>query len=478
MEKERNDKLGFIQEFNTLEIVIGDKNDDFDELKRLVTQLWKDNSENEEDGSGYEANSENTTDLARYDAKWEQNLLRILSNSLDNSLNEVLYEEKRNENVFVKIIDLEERRGSLIILVTFVANLINGFEKYGALRQSYDHFVQDVRRVFSGIGHKKKVKITLKETLVSSKSNGGYSFLKQLRSINIFWSISGASTALLKNSYTDHNKYKSLGAAILFTGCFAFISCCFALSYLTNQWFIIIPIAFLWSLTIINIDMMIINTMVKYEKKSFNSFLGFASRIFLGVAIAFALSVPVELTLLNDEIKDEIDRYDRQNLEQEVSKSIEKFARLEELKNLKIEREKQFNDEMQGKPSASGKRGYGPIAEKIESQIYDLTTEIEVLEQKKDSVESIVRKEINGNTDQNNKYGFLASYRALHRLQYASDDKSVLHMTWGIRVLLLLIELLPIISKLLMRRGSYDSRYEYEEYKSTRINDRLRKNIP
>lgn len=466
--------LGFIQEFHQLQIIIGDHSDDYYALRKQVSGLWKDAKVVEEE----DLEDCVTGQVSRNEACWENKLLQFLNETLHKSRSRYLPNGEAGKDIVIKIIDLEVRAGSLHINASLVSNLYHGFDQYDALRRAYDFFVGETERLFTSVVPTKKVAVQFKNVTPHQKGKLNTSFLKSLTSLRFFWNVSGASIAFLEKSYPDYNKYKNLGAAILFTGTFAFLSGCFALSYLTDNWWIRIPIGLLWGLTIINIDMMIVNTMVKYEKFHISSVVGVISRLLLGVAIAFALSVPVEMTLLNDEIRDEIDRYDRVNTEIAVDEATKEFERIDELKQLKVEKEALFNAEMQGKETASGRRGYGQIAQKIEGQINELTTEIEALEQRRDSTEAQLRREITTQTEQNNKYGFLASYRAFHRLQYESADDSVFYISWGIRLLILMVELLPIISKLLMRRGAYDSTCELEEYKLMRMNDRIRKQIP
>ena len=303
-------------------------------------------------------------------------------------------------------------------------------------------------------------------------------FLTQLRKNNLFWNISGAAIKLLERSYTDHNKYKNLGAAIFFTAIFATISAGFALSYLTSNWWIMVPVALLWGLTILNIDMMIVNTINNNEKVSWKSVVGFLARVLMGTIIAISISVPVEMTLLKDEIRDEIDTYDRKAIELEKTKVKAEFDQLAGLKARKDTLQLKFIDEMQGKPNASGYRGYGVISKKIEKDLIELDSMIKVLEVRKDTTLRATVNKMAATQEANNKYGFLGSFRALYRLQYKSEDNSVWLISMGIKLLLLMIELMPILSKTLMSRGAYNSLYELEEQKLIKSYDKERNDLP
>ncbi len=444
-------ELGFVQEFYALEIRIGNATDAFEDVQQALFQLCE------------------------RDAAAEMSLEARLRTILQQKIKANFYESNlthlQAEQVAVNIIAYEERQAPLRIVVTLVVNLYTHFERYADLQQSQTTFLQDIRYFLQPLGTQYPVEASLQHTSPHKPRTLSDNFVQLLAKTNLFWSASGASILLLEKSYTDHNKYKNLGAAILLTGAFAFVSATFALSYLTDNWLIIVPVALLWCFTIINIDMMIINTMVKYKKWTLRSFFGFLSRILLGVAIAISISIPVEMTLLEDEIRDEIDRNDRALLQAEVDKSIAEFAELDTLKAQKVALQERFNEEMQGKTGGSGRVGYGTIAKKLETQMLSLDSTILRLEAEKDSTQARVSREMENAQVENNKYGFLASYRALHRLQYDSEDNSVFYIALGIKILLLLIELLPIISKSLMRRGAYDALYELEEQKYVRMSD-------
>lgn len=302
-------------------------------------------------------------------------------------------------------------------------------------------------------------------------------FITQLRKNNLFWNISGAAIKLLEKSYTDHNKYKNLGAAIFFTAVFATISAGFALSYLTTNWWVILPVSILWGFTILNIDMMIVNTINNNEKSSWKSVAGFLARVLMGTIIALSISVPVEMTLLKDEIRDEIDANDRKAVETEKNKVKTEFDQLAGLKARKDTLQLKFIDEMQGKPNASGYRGYGVISKKIEKDLVELDSMIKVLELRKDTTLRATVNKVTANQEANNKYGFLGSFRALYRLQHKSEDNSVWMISMGIKLLLLMIELMPILSKTLMSRGAYNALYEMEEQKLIQRSDSERKNL-
>lgn len=312
-------------------------------------------------------------------------------------------------------------------------------------------------------------KITVRMSQTEEKS-----FFQEIRSNNLFWSLSGASMRFLKEAYPDHNKYKNLGAAVFFTGIFAAISASLALSFMTNNWIVIALVALLWGLTIINIDMLIVGTMIKYSKWSWKSFWSFIARLLLAAIIATSISIPFEMTLLKDDVRDEIERFDREAIASETDKIKGDYQELAALKTKQDELQSRFIDEMQGRDGGSGRVGYRDIAKKIEAEKTTIINRINQLERQRDSTLTHTTTTITLQQERNNKYGFLASYRALHRLEFQSSDNAVLVISIGIKILLLFIELMPIISKSLLRRGVYDAKYELEEMKLMQALDKER----
>lgn len=132
-------------------------------------------------------------------------------------------------------------------------------------------------------------------------------------------------------------------------------------------------------------------------------------------------------------------------METEKNKVKTEFDQLAGLKARKDTLQLNFIDEMQGKPNASGYRGYGVISKKIEKDLVKLDSMIKVLELRKDTTLRATVNKMTANQEANNKYGFLGSFRALYRLQHKSEDNSVWMISMGIKLLLLMIELMSIL---------------------------------
>ncbi len=116
-----------------------------------------------------------------------------------------------------------------------------------------------------------------------------------------FW-LSGAGADTLDECPTwEQRKYVAFGATVLVPTVFAFIACAYALSTLTENWKIIIPVALAWGLIILTIDRALLATY-----RSFQSFTRKVSQFFLRILVAvlmgLTISHPLTLLLFNDTI--------------------------------------------------------------------------------------------------------------------------------------------------------------------------------
>lgn len=121
--------------------------------------------------------------------------------------------------------------------------------------------------------------------------------LKQL----FFW-LSGAGADTLEQCPGwEQRKYVAFGATVLVPTVFAFIACGYALSTLTDNWNIIVPIAFAWGLIIMTIDRALLSIYRSYQR--FHRKVGqFFLRIVVAALMGVTISHPLTLLLFNDTI--------------------------------------------------------------------------------------------------------------------------------------------------------------------------------
>ncbi|MCH1407839.1 MAG: DUF4407 domain-containing protein [Verrucomicrobiales bacterium] len=121
--------------------------------------------------------------------------------------------------------------------------------------------------------------------------------IKQL----FFW-LSGAGADTLEQCPGwEQRKYVAFGATVLVPTVFAFIACAYALSTLTDNWNIIIPVALAWGLIIMTIDRALLSIYRSYQR-----FHRKVSQFFLRIVVAalmgITISHPLTLLLFNDTI--------------------------------------------------------------------------------------------------------------------------------------------------------------------------------
>ncbi|MDZ7369492.1 MAG: DUF4407 domain-containing protein [candidate division KSB1 bacterium] len=138
---------------------------------------------------------------------------------------------------------------------------------------------------------------------------------------------SGVETKFLKQAHSEHTKYASIGASVLFTAIFAFIASSYAiykvfyidsnartvggnvqLNVQLNEMAIYYALGFgfLWGLMIFNLDRYIVSSMRKEEKR-WKEFVPAFLRIIVASLIAIVISKPLEVKLFETRILDQLD---------------------------------------------------------------------------------------------------------------------------------------------------------------------------
>ena len=126
------------------------------------------------------------------------------------------------------------------------------------------------------------------------------------------WNVAGAETPILEKCQTDHKKFSAIGATILMT---AFIALCAGTSaawYFTQKgsddsgafgWSLVFGA--IWATLIFCIDRSLVITLKKKEnRKSTWWVVPFVSRAALAIIVAFMVSIPLELVIFEDYIKE------------------------------------------------------------------------------------------------------------------------------------------------------------------------------
>tara|TARA_R110002096_G_scaffold119925_10_gene259931 strand:+ start:390 stop:2150 length:1761 start_codon:yes stop_codon:yes gene_type:complete len=124
---------------------------------------------------------------------------------------------------------------------------------------------------------------------------------------HLFFWLSGAGTETLEQCPGwEQRKYVAFGATVLVPSVFAFIACTYALSTLTDNWKIIIPVALTWGLIIMTIDRALLSIYRSYQ--GFHRKVGqFALRIVVAALMGITISHPLTLLLFSDTISSVIE---------------------------------------------------------------------------------------------------------------------------------------------------------------------------
>ncbi len=134
------------------------------------------------------------------------------------------------------------------------------------------------------------------------------------------WWCAGADKKILEySSYSDHVKYVGIGGVVLATGVMAALSMGFAMhtifadvnpstGKMEGNWFITIPIALAWAVIIFNLDRFIVSSTGKgdgTENIKGKEFLNAIPRLAMAVLLGLTISAPLETYIFQKEIQRE-----------------------------------------------------------------------------------------------------------------------------------------------------------------------------
>ncbi len=302
-----------------------------------------------------------------------------------------------------------------------------------------------------------------------------------------FWVCSGVHITKLRTIPEDYVKYASIGATVFFTGLLAALSGGYAMHSVFDNYWVTIPFAIVWGLVIFNLDRYIVSSLVKPKASGKGALVDFfrelppaIPRFLLAAVIAFAVSNPLELRLF----KKEIDIQLAANLEKFKSEfsvnssykkqigAVQKAQKEEKLFKDLTENERQLanfeNDyvkEVQG-ITGTKKYGYGIAAKTLEKSIAALKSRNDSIKSAYSKVEFSNNIKIDSLEKAHNVAfaeqlkqraevpGFLAQNMALAQLQ--ASNPTVKITSWFLRLLFLILEISPILVKLLSPKGLYD----------------------
>jgi hypothetical protein len=327
----------------------------------------------------------------------------------------------------------------------------------------------------------------------NGQDNGLYSYdsfgpqKKQEPRKNFLWWCAGAHEKLLKEFPSEHAKYSGLGGVLLATFVLAALSAGYAIMTVFNSWPIAFFFAIVWGLIIFNFDRFLVSTMRKYGVSRRKQIWMAVPRLALAILIGFTIARPLELKIFEKEINVKM----VQNLHKkiQVNDSLLTIENNAQMNAATAERERltarktAIEDSLHKLQTAyvqeadgtggSLQRGIENLT-RLKLDAYNqskqqYTPELAHLEAGIKSQDSILtyakanmelkRKQYEESAKAN--MGFLERNKALADL--AGEESSVFWSNLLLSLLIIMIEIGPVLSKLIMPVGPYDVALAKEE---------------
>ena len=310
---------------------------------------------------------------------------------------------------------------------------------------------------------------------------------KPVEAGNFLWWCAGAHQKLLKQFPSEHSKYSGLGAVLLATFVLATLSGGYAIYTVFGNWLWTIAFAIIWGLIIFNFDRFLVSTMRKYGISRRKQIMMAIPRIVLALLIGVVIARPLEMKIFDKEINVKM----TENLHKKIqlNDSLLAMEYKNQLVNAETERQRllgrklAIEDTLHNLQTAylqeadgtggSMQRGIENIT-RLKQDAFNLSRnqfapELMSLDQGMRSQDSIMgtakasmedkRKEFEKTAIAN--MGFLERNKALSDL--SAQESSVFWASLLISMLIILIEIGPVLSKLIMPLGPYDIALAKEE---------------
>ena len=347
------------------------------------------------------------------------------------------------------------------------------------------------------------------------------------------WICAGVNRKMLRQCPSDYAKYSGTGGTILFTAIMAAISGGYAISFVFQDAPLYVPFIFglIWGLMIFNLDRFMVNTMYSDGKHTISKaeFWGGFPRIILAIFLGIVISTPLEIRIFQDKIKSQliIDQgkvgddvrqahdllyQQRKDIEDQISTRNNQLTdlragRLDGVSGRVADKEKELREaenRLYNETNGDGvtkKKGYGPAAKQLESQVNRLKGELANLrnEEKQNNAnnqayikqrtvsvqneieeynrrlkevdEKIKEVESQGTEGQKALTGFCAQISALNAIA-SLENTSLFLARLFISLLFIAIEVIPTLFKMMVSSGPYDDMLLAEKHRIKALADR------
>lgn len=300
------------------------------------------------------------------------------------------------------------------------------------------------------------------------------------------WWLATAEEALIKDCIIDRNRYAIIGASVLGTWVFATLAWAYFFSTVTGT----IPavlMGILMGLIILGIDRALIKSIRKTNR---NQILALIFRGLLAVMIGLFMAQPALLFLFEKEVRvqaslDNEARKQQKRAEQEKVYAPRKIALLNQQKRLQNELDIRYTAMNQARidfiaetdgTGGSKKIGLKDIAQAKQREYERLLGEYNDRTQQNNPSITVINEELKMIEEQINKEqaafntllneGFVTRIEALNHL--VEKNTAVAFRYYLLVGILLLIELMPLLSKLMMPYGTYEEKAMFVEEEEIR----------
>lgn len=324
------------------------------------------------------------------------------------------------------------------------------------------------------------------------------------------WWCAGADAQILRySSYSDHVKYQGIGGVVLATGLLAVLSMGFAIQVIFGKLGLSLLIGAGWGLVVFNLDRFIVSSTGKGDGDSSISgkeLLNAAPRLFMAILLGLTISAPLEIILFKTEIQREwedtlykMSQMRRNEVKAELALTGEvretqakidsANVRLQKYEAQWVESNKMIENLVNGVgvPRCTGGRACSNMAHRELYKQNDLAKtnvdqtrgELDALKQMLATFEKAAVDRINEEANKvlTKKPGFLDQLMMLenlshHRKELVEYDpltflpkedgqKEVIYGAafwpiWLVRLLFMIVEIAPVLLKLMLIKGPYD----------------------
>jgi len=280
----------------------------------------------------------------------------------------------------------------------------------------------------------------------------------------------------------------SYGVFVMIVGIFAFVSSSYALRTTLSDSYAVFAVSGVYAALVMFIDREIVSATSKGKGM-------IAARLGLAVFIGLVVSVPIELKLFEKQIVQELKRIQNVDNLPYLNRRREEEAKYREPRQAKYERiqelEKEAGDfqkrktnellpsdnQIQGVVKGTGRIGAGPVHRGLNDQ---LEKTLEQLRQAREDHNKLIveeRDELKRIADEYEKQAIppaddlLSRYVALGSVKKDPEQGwDAWYMAWGVRLVLIMLELTPALIKMLQEESDYDAMLQANRRRSiTRI---------